>query len=181
MAGNEYGPRGPPSELDIKNRKIEETIKACVEAKFEKRFSEYGTYVENHSTHTFGNLSSHRVLETRNITVRLGRPDSAYRVKFNTQTNELNIRKPNEWHPDLKPADIEIVVECIKSALATPAQRRGPAINAWLRARGVKDMNRAKNEHFGTLLTQNRPASGGKRKTFRKRHSRKQRNISRRK
>ena len=53
----------------------------------------------------------------------------------------------------------------------TPMERRGPAVAAWLRAKGVakEDLKPAMNEHFGNLLTKNKfDASGGRRQTLRK-------------
>ena len=121
MAGNYYGPRGNTPLEQTANRAIEQRIIGCLrnENNFGTRFNDYGCLSENHSTSrpgsTPGQLSSRVMLATRDITVRLGRPDSAYRIKYNTATNTHTVTKPTETHRDLPAADIQMAITCITS------------------------------------------------------------------
>jgi hypothetical protein len=125
MAGNEYGPRGGPTPEEIANRALEERLITCVRNTFGTRFSEYGASSVNHREGGIpGILGNARMLNARNITVLLGHPDSAYRIRYNTATNTHTVTKPSQYYPDLSNNDINKVLTCIQLSQQGGKQRR---------------------------------------------------------
>jgi len=125
MAGNEYGPRGGPTPEEIANRALEERLITCVRNTFGTRFSEYGSHsVNDHGGRIPGILGSAIMQNTRNITVLLGHPDSAYRIRYNTATNTHTVTKPSQHYTDLSDNDINKVLICIESSQQGGKQRR---------------------------------------------------------
>jgi len=117
-SGNEYRSGSKPSEYQTANTALEARVVECLkkEEKFGTKYKDYDCMSHNHTSEDPGNLTRRKMLATRDITVRLGNLDSAYRVKYNTATQEHKVTKPAPYYPELSAEDITKVLDCIKSS-----------------------------------------------------------------
>lgn len=101
-----HGPRGPDT-VESLNSTIEKEITRCVSSALKEQYPNY----ETHSTITSAPPLS--ALVTRIISVRLGRPDLAYSIIYDTKTKEHTVRKPAPNSKDLSEDVIKSVLGCI--------------------------------------------------------------------
>lgn len=118
MAGNQYGPRGGPTQEEIDNRKLEELIKICLNTKLS--YSTIYVSCQNHSilnrSLPLSNPGYRKVLPTRDISISITKYERpSYTITYNTESNTHQIRKWNQYEPELPKDDLNKIISCIQA------------------------------------------------------------------